>query len=361
MVLSEYFSGVQDFRVKGRCLHLLSDILALVLCGVLADCDNFTEISDYGEDNLDFLQKELDFKFLCGIPSEDTLERVFRYLCPQELSKSYNLLLKDISLAKKQLIIDGKELRSTIPKGKKHSLVQMVNVWVDEHNLSFGQQKVAKKSNEITAIPELLKLIDCKDSIITIDAIACQKEIISQIREQEADYIITLKKNQKGLYEELMAEMERQKETLEVAISRDKGHGRAELRKVYVSENLTFMEQTENWRDLNSVILVERSRWEQGKETHTKTLYISSLKGESPKQMGHFIRNHWAIENRLHWQLDVSFREDASHSRQENASINLHLFRKWAMFLLKKNPEKISIKRKRKKAARSNKYLKNLF
>ena len=145
-------------------------------------------------------------------------------------------------------------------------MIQTLNAWGRSTGLILGQRVIDKGSNEITALPDFLKELQLKGCLVTLDAMGCQKKIVEEIVEQEADYIITLKKNQKGLYEELMAEMERQKETLEVAISRDKGHGRAELRKVYVSENLTFMEQTENWRDLNSVILVERSHWEQGKK-----------------------------------------------------------------------------------------------
>lgn len=148
--MKSHFRQVQDFRVQDRCLHYLWYILGLVLCGILANCDDFVEICDYGKDNVEFLQEELGFDLPNGIASEDTLERVFKYL---DTEKAYNSLLSDILLKHKQISIDGKELRSCIPKGKKHSLVQMVNVWVSEHQLSFEQTKVEEKSNEITAIP----------------------------------------------------------------------------------------------------------------------------------------------------------------------------------------------------------------
>lgn len=186
-------------------MHLLSDILILVLCGVIADCSDFEEIEDYGQDKKEFLREELGLKFPNGIPSEDTLGRVFRYLKSSELERSLQSCSKEImnSLAGKHLSIDGKELRGTIPAGKKHALVQQVSVWLSEESLSFAQLSVEAKSNEITAIPALLDMIDCKDSIITIDAIACQKEIVAKIVEKEADYLIGLKKNQSSLYEQV--------------------------------------------------------------------------------------------------------------------------------------------------------------
>lgn len=359
--LATYFSGLEDFRVQGRCLHSLPDILGLVLCAVLADCDNFVEIVDYGEDNIDFLRSDLGFCFPHGIPSVDTLERVFKYLDTSNLATAYQNLAEDISLASKQVMIDGKEFRSCIPKGKKHSLVQMLNLWVDDYNLSFGQVKVSKKSNEMKAIPQLLDLVDCKESLISIDAMACQKEIVEKIVSKEADYLIALKQNQKSLYQQAAAELLRQKPSLASFTSRDLGHGRAEERKVYVLNNLSFVEASLEWKNLNSIILVERKIYREGKEEISKSLYMSSLQEPNPEQAAQYIRKHWAIENQLHWHLDITFKEDTSSIRRENAIINLHLIRKWALHLLKKNKDKISLKRKRKKASRNNQYLKKLF
>lgn len=359
--MKSYFSEVQDFRVQGRCLHYLWDILGLILCGVIADCDDFIEICDYGEANIDFLRKELGFDFPNGIPSEDTLERVCKRLNPKEIEKAYSNILRDMSLLDKQICIDGKELRSCKPKGRKHSLVQMLNVWVSEHQLSFGQIKVAEKSNEIHAIPQVLAMIDCQGSVISIDAIACQKEVVAKIIGQKADYVIALKKNQKELYEQAESEFLRQKSGLASWVSRDLGHARAEERRVYVLDNLSFIETSQHWQGLNTMVLVERIVWQNGKETKSNAMYMSSLKNVSPEKMAKYIRNHWSIENQLHWQLDVTFGEDNSRIRKENAIINLHLIRKWALFLLKKDTEKISLKRKRKKAARNNQYLKKLL
>jgi len=177
----------------------MSDILGLVLCGVLADCDDFSEISDYGEDNMEMLRKDFGFVFAQGITSPDTLERVFKHLDNKELEGCFKSFIGDLSLSNRQLIVDGKELRSTIPQGKKHALVRLVNVWVHDLGLSFGQQQVDKKSNEITVIPALLDLVDCRGSVVTIDAMGCQKNGVAKIRDKGADYVIALKANQRDL------------------------------------------------------------------------------------------------------------------------------------------------------------------
>ena len=198
MHIPAYFDEVVDYRVAGRCLHHLGDILGLLLCGCLADCDDFSEIVDYGEDNKAFLQSELGFDFSNGIPSVNTLERMVRRLKASALATSFQSCLQGLTLAGKHLAIDGKELRGTTAAGKKHAQVQMVNVWVEAYKLSFGQQQVEEKSNEITAIAHILERVDCQGSIITIDAIGCQKVIVEEIREQEADYVIALKANGSG-------------------------------------------------------------------------------------------------------------------------------------------------------------------
>ena len=346
MEIPAYFSEVADFRVEGRCLHRLGDILGLVLCGGLADCDDFSEIEDYGQDNLDFLREELGFSFPHGIPSEDTLDRVLRYLAGDELEECFKGCLQDIVLKGKHLCIDGKELRGTIPSGKKHALVQMVNVWIDEASISFGQQQVEKKSNEIVAIPELLDTMDCQGSVVTIDAIAAQKDIVAKIVDKQADYVIALKANQGTLYEQVEAFMERNQSVLPIYETLDKGHNRGEQRKVYVAHSIALVDEAQHWEKLRSLVMVERIRHTEKGRKRQVQYYISSLQ-TTAEQMAHYIRGHWAIENKLHWQLDFTFREDDCRVRKDQGPANLHLMRKWALHLLKKDPQKISIKRKR--------------
>ncbi len=241
---------MRDYRVKGRCLHRLGDMLGLVLCGSLADCDDFSQIEDYGKDNIDFLRTELGFSFVNGIPSEDTLNRLVRRLKAEELASCLKDCLQEFSLSGKHISIDGKELRGTIPTGKKHALVQMVNLWVDELRLSFGQLQVDKKSNEITVIPQLLDLVDCTGSVISIDAIACQKAIVEKIREKQADYVIALKTNQGVLYQQVTDFMEKRKQLLPGYTWLDKGHNRGEERKMYVATQIALVDQASQWQDL---------------------------------------------------------------------------------------------------------------
>ena len=360
MQIPNYFDHVQDFRVQGRCLHHLGDILGLVLCGTLADCDDFSEMVDYGEDNKAFLMQELGFSFVNGIPSEDTLDRVIRYLAQDELENSFKACLQDIKLSGKHLCVDGKELAGTVPSGKRHALVQMVNVWVDEVSVSFGQYQVDAKSNEITAIAKLLDTVDCQGSVVTIDAIGAQKAIVESIINQKADYVIALKANQGVLYEQVVNFMEKHQAQLPFYESLNKDHGRGEQRKVYVCDTITLVEEAESWTKLRSLVMVERVR-HTNKGTNRQLQYYMSSLTTAPEQMAHYIRGHWAIENKLHWQLDFTFREDDSRIRKDNGPANLHLIRKWALYLLKKDPHKISLKRKRKKAARSSQYLKQIL
>jgi predicted transposase YbfD/YdcC len=361
MNIPGYFDKVRDYRVQGRCLHELGDILGLTLCGCIADCDDFSEIVDYGEDNIAFLQSDLGLVFPNGIPSPDTLERMVRRLKPSSLQQSFQICLEGLSLAGQHLCIDGKELRGTTPSGKKHALVQMVNVWVEEFKLSFGQQQVEKKSNELTAIPQVLEMVDCQGSVITIDAIGCQKSIVETIRGKQADYIIALKANQGVLYEQVADFMGKRIAQLPSYSSREKNHNRGEERKLYLATAIELVDQAQQWKDLNSLLLVERKRVVGDKIETSIQYYISSLTLSQPKDYERYVRGHWSIENHLHWQLDFTFKEDDNRVRKDNAPANLHLIRNWALHLLYKDPDKISLKRKRKKAARDNQYLLHLL
>jgi predicted transposase YbfD/YdcC len=357
MELKETLDKVADFRVQGRCLHGLADILGLVLCGVIADCDDFDEIADYGNDNREFLQQAIGLSFPNGIPSADTLNRVVRYLDSHSMEACFKACIAAFPLAGKQICIDGKELRGTIPAGKKHALVRMVNVWVEEYSVSFGQLAVEEKSNEIMAIPVLLDTIDCKGSIVSIDAIGCQQEIVEKIRDKQAHYVIALKANQGGLYEQVADFMQRNKPSLAVDQQLDKAHGRGEERRVYIAQAIDLVEEKDKWRDLHTLIMVERKRIIAGKQQAQTMFYISSLTDPDPVLYSCYVRGHWAIENGLHWQLDVTFGEDEAKLRKDKGPTNLHLIRKWALHLLKNEPSSISIKRKRKKANRDTNFL----
>ena len=359
MELTKYFDTVTDFRVKGRCLHSLSDILGLILLGTIADCDDFTEIQDYGNDKIIFLQTELGFKFLNGIPSEDTLDRVMRHLEPTEIETSMRSCAGEIlnNLSKKHICLDGKEHRGTIPEGSKHALIRTVSAWLVEEKLSFGQSQIESKTNEKTAIPTLLDILDIKDSIITIDAIGCQANIVEEIVDKKADYLIALKKNQGKLFEQVQDWMLSRKDQLPHYENINREHGRGEHRKTYICQELSFLDECQKWKGLNTLVMTESTRITKLKTTHSYRFYMSSLVDNNAQTYYKLSRDHWSIENQLHWQLDLTFKEDDSRIRKDNAPLNMNIVRKLSLYLLSKNSEKSSIKRKRKKAARDNDFI----
>lgn len=361
MDVAEFFFEVDDPRQDGKCFHQLSDIIMLVLCGYIADCEGFEEVYDYACDKQDVLREFLDLP--CGIPSHDTLNRVFRLLDPAQLESVLTNWGKQIVglLAQKQLTVDGKQLRGTVEATHKQASVQIVSVWAEGERLCLAQSQIADKTNEIKAIPDLLKPLDITGSLVSIDAIGCQKTITDLIIEKQADYLIGLKANQDELYKQIVDWFERMSPYLAADVSRDLDHGRAEKRTVRVSENLTLIDTAGDWAGLKSVICVESSRWLNGKEQHSKRFYISSLSGYSAAQMGHYIRRHWSIENEQHWHLDITFNEDGCLVRKDHAPHNLTTIRKLALGLISRDSTKMSLKRKRKKAARDDAYLMTLL
>lgn len=363
MNLQKHFTTVRDFRVNGRCLHELTDILLIILLGILADCHDFSEIKDYAKDKEAFLRTEIGLLLHSGIPSKDTLSRVVRFLHPAELEKSLRSACQEIlkSVAQKHIRIDGKEMRGTIPYGKKHATVQVVSAWLSEESISFGQLQVAAKSNEITAIPRLLDELDCEGSVITIDAMGCQKAIVEKIVEKKADYLIALKGNQGDFCQQISEHVEKNKTQLPSYKQRNKDHSRGERRVIYVAEKPSWLDTESDWKNLNTLVLVEYTRITNDKETVHRRLYISSLTGKSPEYYAHLIRGHWGIENGLHWHLDLTFREDNSRVRKDHGPLNLNIFRKFSLFLLTHEPSKISLKRKRKKAARDDSFMIDLL
>lgn len=361
MDVAELFFEIDDPRQEGKCFHQLSDILMIVLCGYLADCEGFEEVYDYACDKQDVLRGFLELP--CGIPSHDTLNRVFRRLNPTQLEALLTDWGKDIVglLAGKQLIVDGKQLRGTVEAGRKQATVQIVSVWAQEQRICLAQSQIGDKTNEIKAIPKLLESLDITGSVVSIDAIGCQKTIAGLIVGKQADYVIGLKANQQELYTQVADWFERAKPTLQADVSRDLGHGRGEKRSIWLSENLALVDAATGWVGLKSVVCVESSRWINDKQEHGKHFYISSLTGSTAAQMGGYIRRHWSIENQQHWHLDVTFSEDACQVRKDHAPRNLTTIRKLALGLLSREPTKMSLKRKRKKAARDDAYLMTLL
>lgn len=356
----QYFAELSDPRVEGRREHLLEEILLMTIAAVLSGADSWNEIEDYGHAKQEWLASFLSLP--SGIPSHDTFNRVFSLLDPAELESCFLGWVSSIAklTAGEVVAIDGKSLRGT--RGGNKTLVHMVSAWANANNLVLGQQRVEEKSNEITAIPKLLKVLELSGTIVTIDAMGCQKSIAQQILDKQADYILAVKENQLHLLED-MRDSFKMLPPETVVTELDCGHGRMETRRCSALGDLSLVEQAADWPALQSLVRIEAERYHKatGKTERETRYYISSLRPEAAR-LNSAIRQHWGIENKLHWTLDVAFREDASRKRAGNAAQNFSRITRIALNLLKQNKtSKLGMKGKRLKAGWDNDYLLHLL
>ncbi|NET40269.1 MAG: ISAs1 family transposase [Cyanothece sp. SIO1E1] len=367
-LLEEHFGFIEDPRLDRHKEHLLLDIIGLTIIGTLSGADNWVAIEEFGK------AKELFLKDLLvlpnGIPSHDTLGRVFSILSAEEVEKGFASWISNLSqVTQGQVVaIDGKRLRGSYDKGSNKAAIHMVSAWATANQVSLGQLKVGDKSNEISAIPELLSMLEIAGCIITIDAMGTQKEIAQQIRAHQADYVLALKSNQGELYEEVKATFEHLINTRFCQQDQqwDKGHGRIESRKCYVLDlqapdfDWILSQDLEQWQDISSLVMIQATRWKGDQVQTQNRYYISSLSAQNKdaQAFNHIVRTHWAIENQLHWTLDVVFKEDASRVRSGYADQNLSVIRRLALNLLKQDKSlKVGIQNKRMRAAWDNQYL----
>lgn len=356
--LKTIFGQIPDFRRSHKQLYDLESILLIGIISVICGADSWNEMESYAQSKEEFLRTFLDLPN--GIPSHDTFNRVFSNIDSAQFEACFiNWVNTLLELQPKEIVaIDGKTIRGAKANGKK-SPVHMVSAWANDNNLVIGQVKVSEKSNEITAIPKLLEVLSIQDSIVTIDAMGCQTEIASAITAKQADYILAVKGNQKQLLEHIEDEFKFGK-TIQTTIDEDLDHGRIETRKCSMINDFQFIPIENNWNKLTTIIKVESIREFKNSEKNTETAtryYISSLKAK-PEDFQKAIRSHWAIENKLHWTLDVAFSEDASRKRTANASQNFSILNKIALNLLKnEKSSKIGVKSRRMKAGWDNHYL----
>lgn len=363
MKLVQIFEEVPDFRAKNLVAHSLSEILVIALCAVLSGADDFEEIAEYGREKEAFLRNFLQLPR--GIPSHDTFRRVFQNIdtkvFEQCLRRHSEAVLAELEAY--QINIDGKVLRATGKRGKKTAAICIVSAWASEYCLSLGQSKVDKKSNEKTAIPEIIETVEIKGALVSIDAMGCDKKIAALIRSHQGDYLLALKKNQKGLYEEAHDWMQQHKSLMEIHQQVDYVGGRIEKRVTYVCDDLTFIDESRHWKDSKTIIMVECERqFKNGtsKTTFQTRFYISS-KRQTAEYFANCTRNHWSIENQLHWFLDVVFNEDRQRVKVGNAPENMAIMRKLALQALLKHKGKKSMKTFRKKIAWNENLLLNVL
>ena len=357
----QFFAGMQDPRVERTKDHLLIDIIFITIASVICGAESWYDVEAFGEAKHEWLKKFL--KLPNGIPTHDTFNRVFACLDSGELGQCFLNWTQSVSrLTEGEVIsLDGKTLRGSRDKGSK-SIVHMVSAWASVNNIVLGQQKVDSKSNEITAIPALLEVLALKGCIVTIDAMGCQKTIASAIVDKEADYILALKGNQGELHEQVQ-ESFRFMNTNSVSEETDWGHGRIEKRQCSVINDLSMIEQKDQWKGLRSIIKIEAERFiKSTEETERETrYYISSMPGDA-QQLNRNIRDHWKIENSLHWVLDVAFNEDQSRKRAGHAAENFSVINRIALNLLKNETStKQGVKGKRLKAGWDIEYLEKVL
>lgn len=356
--LRSIFSQIDDPRSDINKLHKLEDILLIGIISVICAADTWKNMETYAKAKEEFLRSFLELPN--GIPSDDTFNRVFSSIDSEQFEACFvDWVSRLVNLTDGEVIpIDGKTIRGAKANGKK-SPFHMVSAWATNNNLVLGQVKVSEKSNEITAIPKLLELITVKGCTVTIDAMGCQQEIAGKIIDQGANYILAVKENQKQLHQDIVDEF-RFGKNIQVDISEELDHGRIETRKCSVITDFKFIENTEEWTGLKSIIKIESIREfkNSDKPTELATRYYISSLITSAKELQNAIRLHWGIENKLHWVLDVAFSEDASRKRAGNASQNFSILSKIALNLLKnETSERQGIKGKRLKAAYDQNYL----
>lgn len=356
-----HFARLKDPRIKRKRLYPLIEILFVVLCGMICGAESWRDFVVFGKEKIDFLKQY--FPFTNGIPCKDTFARLFAVLDPGAFKICFIEWIKSLQKALKDIIaIDGKTLCNSMDEQNAVPAIHMVSAFATGARLVLAQQKVEDKSNEITAVPLLLDLLNVKGNIITIDAMGCQKTIAEKIHEKEADYVLALKGNQGSLYDDvkLFLEAEAAKAAASAIEDRyeetDKGHGRIETRKCIVSSQLDWLEQKLQWPGLKTLAMIEETREMGNKISFERRFFISSLLADA-KQIAMAVRAHWLIENALHWTLDVVFNEDHSRVRKQNAGQNMALIRHIVFNMLgnaKKAFKEIGLKALRKKAAWGN-------
>ena len=358
------FDEVEDPRVERTKLHRLPDILVITLCAVICGADSWTEIELFGKAKFDWLRTFLELPN--GVPSHDTFGRVFCRLDPEQFEQCFLTWMQALAQASggRLIAIDGKTLRRSFDKANNKAAIHMVSAWSETNRIVLGQLATDAKSNEITAIPRLLEMLDITDSVVTIDAMGCQKAIARQIVEQEGHYVLQVKGNQETLHDLV-------KETFDELTSgtmsgvpcsyyeeANGGHGRVETRRIWTTEWTDWYPKRSDWAGLRSFVCVESQRTVDGQSSTDRRYYISDLGGVEASMMLEYVRGHWGIENRLHWSLDVAFREDTLRNRVGYSAENLSRIRRLALNLLRRDKTcKAGIKGKRLQACLKEEYL----
>ena len=364
--ITDHFAGLEDPRVERTKLHELLDIIVIAICAIICGADDWTEVELFGNAKLSWLRTFLELSN--GIPSHDTFGRVFARLNPEQFQQCFLEWVQAVSVVTggQVIAIDGKVLRGSCDRVLGKAGIAMVSAWATANHLVLGQVKVDDKSNEITAIPKLLQVLEIAGCIVTIDAIGCQTEIAQAIVDLDADYVLAVKENQGHLYEDVKGLFDAAQELNfkdvphDYCKSTDKGHGRLEIRQCWTicdAALVNYLRNRAGWRNLRTIVKVVAERRVNGETSRQDRYFISSLDSDA-RRMLRAVRSHWGIENSLHWVLDIAFDEDHQRVRKDNGPANFAVLRHIALNLLKQDKTvKVGIKAKRLKAGWDEPYL----
>ena len=360
-MIADHFDHIEDPREAQGRRHRLDHILTIALCAVVAGSEGWDDIAAFAEACEPWLTERL--RLTHGVPSADTIRRVLSTVSPQAFERGFARWVESVATqtAGEVVAIDGKSLRHSYDKDDPKAMVHMVSAWAAGQRLVLAQQAVDAKSNEITAIPALLDVLDVRGCIVTVDAIGTQTEIAARVQQQGADYVLALKANHETLHDDVRDYFEtlgpapRQSAFACYAETQEVGHGRKEIRRAWASEDLDWLVQKRAWAGLQSVVMVESERHAGDTVTRQRRYFISSLSAREPADAERLlgaVRGHWGIENSVHWVLDVVFREDESRVRRDHGPANLSVVRRLGLNLLRRSepPRKMSLRMRRKLA-----------
>jgi predicted transposase YbfD/YdcC len=362
---SEHFGIITDARADRGKKHNLMEILFIALCSALSGGENFTDMEDFGELRMDWLRKRLELKH--GIPSYHTFRRVFAVIDAKAFVDCFIKWAESLrNLSGGSVIaIDGKTIRKSFDTWSGKSALHVVGAWATEAGIALGHEVVDSKTNEITALPELLEKLCVKGRTVTMDAMGCQKEIAKKIIDKGGDYLLCVKGNQGGLFEDLKGFFHDCVDFKDVEhdyfATLEKGHGRIEERKCWAVEGeAKWLGIDKDWKDIRAIAVIERKRTIRGKTSTEMSYYITSLPGKA-QRIALSARSHWAIENSQHWVLDVTMNEDMSRARKDNAAVNLVTLRRMAINMINLVRGSVSVRRSRKKAALDTLFLQKIL
>lgn len=360
--LWQHFASLPDPRIERTKRHQLLDIIVIALCGIICGAESWVEIVAFGKARLAWLKQVLPLPN--GIPSHDTFGRVFALLDPQAFQVCFLTWVQALRERTQGEIValDGKTLRRSLDRATGQHPLHLVSAWACQNRLVLGQMKTADHSNEITAIPALLQLLDLAGCVVTIDALGTQKQIAQAITTAQADYVLALKGNHETAFEEVRTFLDDWATTHSAVQTVEKDHGRLEVRRYWLSQQSDWFEDRAAWSGLTSFGMVEASRTSNGQTQTQRRYYFSSLPSVELPRFAAAVRAHWSIENSVHWTLDVCFNEDQSRVRKHHAPENLALLRRMALNLLKRETSRQGgIKVRRLRAACDTEYLAQLL